>query len=321
MAIADDADLTIDPILERDGVTVARSPWGPDDEIGRLNLMSPETQSAILEQLDGRHVFDLSVDYFLGMPSWPHAGDPKYDIWMTHTPQGSVNDDLSGAGRHVHEKYSYCGDSFAMYSHCGTHIDTLTHLGYYGLFYNGWTPDKDLGSRVWTKGGANRYPPIIARGVLLDIAGLHGVDCLPDSYPVSPEDLEAAAREQKVELRRGDVVCVRMGRMSRWPNPDYADDQPGITVPAARHLLEDNGAMCIAGDTMSLEVLPSVEEDAFLPVHAYMFATAGAQIMEIVQMDELAAERMYEFAFVGFPLKIAGATGAPMRPVAVPLRG
>lgn len=79
--------------------------------------------------------------------------------------------------------------------------------------------------------------------------------------------------------------------------------------------------MCIAGDSIALEVLPSEEPDVFLPVHAYMFATAGAQIIEVVDMEELAAEKQYEFAFLGLPLKLRGATGAPMPSYAVPLRG
>lgn len=313
-------EFVFEALHESDGHKVSRSPWGEDDEIGRLNMITDESRRAILEHLDGRAVFDLSVDYFIGMPSWTAAGDPKFDAWMTHTPQGSVVDDLSGAGPEVHAHYSYCGDSFAMYSHCGTHIDTLTHMGYDGLFWNGWTPDRDLGSRVWAKGGANNYPPIIARAVMLDVAGLHGVETLPPSYGVSVEDIEAAAREQGVTHRPGDVVLVRTGRMARWPNPDYADDQPGMTVASARHLLEQHGAMCIGTDTMSLEVLPSLEADAFLPVHTYMLAAAGAQIMEIVPLDELAAEGIHEFAFVGFPLKLQGLTGAPIRPIAVPLR-
>ena len=84
-----------------------------------------------------------------------------------------------------------------MYTHCGTHVDTLNHLGFYGTFWNGWTPDKDLGSRVWNKGGPEKYPPIIARGVLLDIAGLHGVDCLPTSYAITPDDLKKAAEASR----------------------------------------------------------------------------------------------------------------------------
>jgi len=262
------------------------------------------------------------VEYFMGMPSWVAAGDPPYGIWMTHTPQGSVNDNLSGVGSTVHKKYSYCGDSIHLYTHCGTHIDTLNHLGFYGQFWNGWTADKDLGSRVWNKGGPENFPPVIARGVLLDIAGMKGTDCLPDSYAVTPKDLQAAARRQKVELRKKDVVLIRTGRMNAWPDfHGYLDNTPGISLASAKWLCEEVGAMCIAADTIGLEVLPSEEENVFLPVHAYMFATAGAQIIEVVNMEEIAAEKQYEFAFLGFPLKLRGATGAPMPAYAVPLRG
>jgi kynurenine formamidase len=315
-----DESLTYETVLERDGLRVSKSPWGPDDEIGRLNWITPESQRAILERLNGSKVFDLSVDYFTGMPSWTAAGDQKYDIRMTHTPQGSINDNLSGAGAAVHERFSYCGDSVSFYTHCGTHLDTLNHLGYFGCFWNGWTAEKHLGSRTWTVGGAEKYPTIIARGVLLDVAGLHGVDCLPDAYAVTPDDLRNAAREQGVELRRGDVVLIRFGRMKVWPDFDgYLQKPPGIGVPAARYLCEEAGAMCIGGDTISLEVLPSEEPEVFLPVHCYMFATAGAQIMEVVWMEELAAEKQYEFAFIGGALKLTGATGSPLRPIAVPL--
>jgi kynurenine formamidase len=313
--------VTYEAILERDGVKVSKSPWGADDEIGRLNWITPETNRAILEHLDGGHVFDLNVEYFIGMPSWVAAGDPPYGIWMTHTPQGSVNDNLSGVGSEVHEKYSYCGDSIHLYTHCGTHIDTLNHLGFYGKFWNGWTADEHLGSRIWNKGGLDKFPPVIARGVLLDVAGAHGVDSLPDSYAVTPKDLQDAAARQSVELRKKDVVLVRTGRMRAWPDfHGYLDGSPGISLASAKWLCEEAGAMCIAGDTIGLEVLPSEEANVFLPVHCYMFATAGAQIIEVVDMEEIAAEKQYEFAFLGFPMKLRGATGAPMPSYAVPLR-
>ena len=314
-------ELRPEALIDKDGLKVSKSPWGPDDEIGRLNWLGADGAGAILERLNGRKVFDLSVDYFLGMPSWSAAGDPKFDIWMTHTPQGSINDNLSGVGPEVHRKYSYCGDSMALYTHCGTHIDTLNHLGHHGMFWNGWTADKDLGSRIWTKGGTDNYPPIIARGVLLDVAGLHGVDCLPDGHAVQPQELKDTIKRQGVELRRGDVVLVRMGRMTKWPDYDgYLLNPPGIGLASAKWLCEEAGAMCIAGDTIGLEVIPFEEPDVFLPVHCYMFATAGAQIIEVVWMEEIAAERQYEFAFMGLPMKIRGATGAPMPSVAVPLR-
>ena len=316
-----DHELVPEPIIDKDGLKVSKSPWGPDDEIGRLNWITPETNRAILEHLSGAHVFDMNVEYFIGMPSWVAAGDPPYGIWMTHTPQGSVNDNLSGVGAEVHEKYSYCGDSIHLYTHCGTHVDTLNHLGHHGTFWNGWTADKDLGSRIWNKGGLDKYPPIIARGVLLDVAGMHGVDELEAGYGITPQDLKDTVAKQGVELRKGDVVLVRTGRMRQWPDFDgYLVKPPGINLPSAKWLCEEAGAMCIAGDSIGLEVMPWDEPDAFLPVHAYMFATAGAQIIEVVNMEEIAAEKQYEFAFLGFPLKLRGATGAPMPSYAVPLR-
>jgi kynurenine formamidase len=316
-----DHELVPEAIVDKDGLKVSKSPWGPDDEIGRLNWITPETNRAILEHLSGGHVFDLNVEYFIGMPSWVAAGDPPYGIWMTHTPDGSIHDNLSGVGAAVHERYSYCGDSIHLYTHCGTHVDTLNHLGHHGMFWNGWTADKDLGSRIWNKGGLDKYPPIIARAVLLDVAGMHGVDELEAGYGVTPQDLQDAVAKQGVEIRKGDVVLVRTGRMRAWPDFDgYLQKPPGINLPSAKWLCEEAGAMCIAGDSIGLEVMPWDEPDAFLPVHAYMFATAGAQIIEVVNMEEIAAEKQYEFAFLGFPMKLRGATGAPMPSYAVPLR-
>ena len=316
-----DHELVPEAIVDKDGLKVSKSPWGPDDEIGRLNWITPETNRAILEHLSGAHVFDMNVEYFIGMPSWVAAGDPPYGIWMTHTPDGSINDNLSGVGSAVHEKYSYCGDSIHLYTHCGTHVDTLNHLGHHGMFWNGWTADKDLGSRIWNKGGLDKYPPIIARGVLLDVAGMHGVDELEPAHGITPQELQDTVAKQGVELRKGDVVLVRTGRMRAWPDFDgYLQKPPGITLPSAKWLCEEAGAMCIAGDSIGLEVMPWDEPDAFLPVHAYMFATAGAQIIEVVNMEEIAAEKQYEFAFLGFPMKLRGATGAPMPSYAVPLR-
>lgn len=314
-------ELRPEALIDRDGVKVSKSPWGPDDEIGRLNWLTADSVKTILDRLDGRKVFDLNVDNFIGMPSWGAAGDPKFDIWMTHTPQGSVHDDLSGVGAKVHEKYSYCGDSISLYTHCGTHIDTLNHLGHWGCFWNGWTADTHLGSRHWMVGGTDKYPPIMARGVLLDVAGMHGVDSLDASHGISPAELQDCVKRQGVELRQADVVLVRTGRMQAWPDYDgYLLNPPGITLDSAKWLCEEAGAMCIAGDSIGLEVMPWTEEGAFLPVHAYMFATAGAQIIEVVNMEEIAAEQQYEFAFMGFPMRIRGATGAPMPSVAVPLK-
>ena len=150
--------------------------------------------------------------------------------------------------------------------------------------------------------------------MLLDVAGLHGVDCLPDGYAITPEG--PAGRlpsEQGVELRRRASCCVRTGRMTEWPDFDgYLINPPGIGLAAAKWLCEEAGAMCIAGDTIGARG-DALGRAGRLPAGArYMFATAGAQIIEVVDMEEIAAEKQYEFAFLGFPLKLRGATGAPM---------
>ncbi len=105
------------------------SPWGPADEIGRLNLITPESRASILSRVDGGAAYDLSVEYFIGMPSWQAAGDPRYQIWMTHTPQGTVVDDPMHVGEKKNNHVSYTGAAVSMYTHMGTHIDALNHFG------------------------------------------------------------------------------------------------------------------------------------------------------------------------------------------------
>src|SRR5215510_14163001 len=139
-----------------------QSPWGPADEIGRLNMMTETSQLAILKRIASGKVYDLSVEYYIGMPSWYLLGDPRYQIWMTHTPQGTVVDNPLGVSKAVNEKVSYSGDAISMYTHTGTHIDTLNHFGLHGKLWNEVDSHEALGVRGWTKSGADKYPPIIA---------------------------------------------------------------------------------------------------------------------------------------------------------------
>lgn len=274
------------------------SPWGPDDEIGRLNWMTPESQSAALTRAGGSRSFDLAVTYFMGMPSWVVLGDPKYDIWLTHTPQG--------------EGHAYAGTAISMYTHVGTHICSLNHLGRDGRFWNGWTAETHLGSRAWRVGGT--YPPIIARGVLLDVAGAKGVQCLPDSYAITADDLLEAGGS---ELEHGDVALVRTGRMTRWPDPEsFMARPPGLGMDGARWLAEDAEVMCIGVDAGG-EALPPKEPETFLPVHSYLLADAGVPIIENMWLEDLAASAVREFALLALPLKLSGSTGSPVRPIAL----
>jgi len=299
----------------------ATSPWGADDQIGRLNMMTEASRAAILARIDGGRVYDLGVEYHKDMPSWALLGDPTYQIWMTHTPRGTAVDDVLGLGRAMHEAVSYSGDAVLMYTHTGTHIDALSHFGLDGRIWNGFHADQHQGDVGWKKGGAEQLPPIVARGVMIDVAAYKGVDVLPDSYRILPADLQGALARQGLALEPGDAVFVRTGRMRHVDNPrKFMDNPPGIGLDAAKWLVEGQGAMLVGADNLSLEVFPVETPDNWVPVHTYLEAEQGVAIMEVVDLEALARDRVYEFAFIGASLKLRGASGAPMRPIALPVR-
>ena len=300
---------------------VGTSPWGPGDEIGRLNLITPESQAAILSRLAGGKNYDLSVEYFIGMPSWQAAGDPHYRMWMTHTPHGTVIDDPLNLGETMNEHVSYTGAAISMYTHMGTHIDALNHFGLDGRIWNGFSAAEHAGDRGWQVAGAENIPPIIARGVLIDIAAAKGVEMLAAGYRITRNDLIDALDKQNVDLQEGDVVLIRTGRMQLYNDAAaYMANPPGMGMAAARFLIEENGAMIVGADNLSFEAFPSELESDYVPLHTYLLAEQGAPILELVNLEALSADAVYEFAFIGGSLKLRGADAAPIRPIAIPLR-
>jgi kynurenine formamidase len=300
---------------------VGKSPWGPEDEIGRLNLMTTESQSSILSRVSGGTVYDLSVEYFIGMPSWQAAGDPHYRIWMTHTPHGTVTDDPLNVGMKMNEYVSYTGAAISMYTHMGTHIDALNHFGLNDEIWNRHSASEYLGDRGWKVAGAEKIPPIIARGVLIDVAAARDLEMLPDGYRVTRRDLIEALDKQDTALQEGDVVLIRTGRMKSYKDAEaYMANPPGMGMDAARFLIEKNGAMIVGADNLSFEAFPSEVEGNYVPLHTYLLAEQGAPIMELVYLEKLSRDKIYEFAFIGGSLKLRGSDAAPIRPIALPVR-
>lgn len=300
---------------------VGISPWGPKDEIGRLNLMTPQSQAAIMGRVSGGQAYDLAVEYFVGMPSWQAAGDPPYQMWMTHTPHGNVIADPMQVGEPMNEHVSYSGSAVSMYAHMGTHIDALNHFGLDGKIWNGFSAEQHLGDRGWNVTGAEKLPPIIARGVMIDVAAAKGVDQLADSYRITRSDLQQALAKQHVALEQGDVVLIRTGRMRDYENAQaYMANPPGLSLDAAKFLVEVSGAMVVGADNLSFETFPSEVEGNYLPLHTYLLAMQGAPIIELVNLEGLSRDRVYQFAFVGASLKLRGADAAPIRPIALPVR-
>lgn len=297
---------------------VSKSPWGPEDEIGMLNLLDEISAADIIKRATGK-VYDLATDYFIGMPHWQDFGDNAYSIWMSHTPNGSVVDDVVGVGDEQNHLVSYSGDSIQMYTHTGTHVDAFNHFGYNHQIWNGLREDKYLGSRHWTKAGVDKHPPIVTRGVLIDVAKANGVDVLPPGFAIGEGELREVLKKQGTEVRPGDVVLIRTGRMNLWPERDaFINDEPGINRAGAEFLAKQ-GAVMIGADNIALEVRPAEDPRNFHAVHTYLLAEAGVVIMEMAVLNELSDDEVYEFAFIGSCLKLRGATGSPMRPIAMPL--
>lgn len=307
-------------IIAQSKEEVGKSPWGPDDEIGTLNMMNESSQLSILSKISSGKAYDLSVEYFVGMPSFHSLGDPSYQYWLTHTPHGTVVDNPNNLGESMNKKVSYTGDAISMYTHMGTHIDALNHFGLNGKIWNGSTPEKYLGDKGWKKTGAETIPPIIARGVLIDIPAYKNATALEKNYRINSDDLKGALKKQNVSLKEGDVVVIRTGQAAYYENADkYLDNYPGINLDAVKWLVEEKKIMLLGADNLSFEAFPPEREDNWVPVHTYLLAEKGVMFIEQMYLEELAKDKVYEFAFISASLKLRGASAAPMRPLAFPI--
>jgi kynurenine formamidase len=168
-------------------------------------------------------------------------------------------------------------------------------------------------------------PPIITRGVMIDVAALRKVDALPSHYKITASDLEGALAQQKTTLRPGDTVLIRTGSLRYW-GENGADhkklaehDSAGIDLTAAKWLVEQKGAILIGSDTSGLEHLPGPKDKGgFLPVHRYLLVEQGVHIGEFHFLEQLAKEKVYEFCYVCMTNKIRGTTaGFALRPIAI----
>ncbi len=295
---------------------VAPSPYGPDDEIGVLNELTEANTLAVLQRVSSGRTYDLSVENFVGMPGLADLGmgDPPFHMWLTHTPRGMRVEQLSPAGGPP--DLALYDDAYTLSAHTGTHIDALNHLGRGEKIFNGYDAPTYLSDKGWTKAGADTVPPIITRGVLIDVAGEKGVALLPPSYEITIEDLQRVMKKQGVRLQKNDAVLIRTGRMTVWPDPKkFVHNDPGITRDSAAWLV-DNGAVIIGADNMGVEKFPMAKDS----VHVYLFAERGVCLLELLWLEDLARDQVYEFAFIAAPIKMRGATGSPIRPLALPFR-
>lgn len=291
------------------------SRWGAGDQIGAGNLLTPERRLAALRLVREGRICDLSHVIETGAPRIDPPQGP-YVITISATSRngvrrrralGAVND----AGTNL--------ERIEMTTHVGTHIDALGHCSIGDRLYNGFSADEVVGDRGLTHLGVEHIPPIVARGVLLDVAGLDGGAHLEKGRPVTADDLKRAAERAGVEIAEGDVVCIRTGwgRFFMRDNARYVAGEPGIDLGAAQWLTQQ-GVVAIGADNMAVEVMPAPDHPrSILPVHQHALVEAGVYLVENLALEEAAAQGLSTFCFLLLPVKFKGATGCPVRPVAM----
>lgn len=249
-------------------------------------------------------VYDLAQAYFIGMPHHPSHPPFLFSLSKKH-------------GDLVYEGgASSASESVALGGHVGTHIDALCHFSVNGRLFDA----SDAGSvQSYATGierlGVETIGPIFRRGVLLDVAGLTGREPLPEDFTIMPEHLEQAVRDHGVEVKAGDVVLLRTGWGMLFADAARFVNQvrgPGPALDAARWLSQ-RGIFAGGSDTIAFEKVPAPG----MPVHCHFLVERGIHIIECLDLEQLAADRIYEFLFVAAPLDIVGATGAPVRPLAI----
>lgn len=265
-------------------------------------------------------VFDLDPGRFPGMPMW--EGHPPFQVLTYRTARGiRVQADQEWLAQEVNpQKIALNSEVVIATCHSGCHIDSLSHFvcGDDEHWYGGVTSDESLGDFGPIAHDASTIKPIVARGLLVDVAQSLGRSHLDRSHPISREEFEQALDEQGCALRRGDVVLVRTGQMAAWPDRTEMAHTHGAGITrAVADLVVEAGVVAVGADTESCEVVPSIEPDNPHPVHQRLLIEAGVYIMENVFLEELSAARVYEFLFLALAPKITGATGAMLRPVAI----
>ena len=288
--------------------------WGSDDQLGAANLLTPERRLAALKSIGTGRTYDLSHAFGMGAPAMaPNQTPFLMSMWATARDairrarkMGFTNE----AGVNI--------ERIEMTAHVGTHIDALGHVSKGMQLYNGFACEDVTTGWGLEKLGIEHVPPIITRGVLLDVAALDGGPHLQAGRVVAPDDLARAAGTAGVSIEPGDVAMIRTGwgRYFDVDNAKYLSGSPGIDVPAAQWLTRQ-GVVAIGSDNMALEVLPNPDHAKRLPVHQHCLAEAGVHIIENLMLDELAADGIATFCLIVLPPKMRGATGAPVRPVAI----
>lgn len=256
----------------------------------------------------GTKVYDLSQPLEPTIPTSPNH--PSFRMGLIRRHGDHVRADGSSAANEL----------FTTGGHVGTHVDALAHVSLHDRLHGGASASEAQRGGRFSSHGIDAMEPLVRRGILLDVPATKGVECLEPAYGITADDCAVAARLAGVEPEPGDVVVVRSGWTRHWGDPytflGHERGAPGPDVSAGEWLAERRVA-CTGAETAAFEqILPGVGH-SLLPVHVLLLVEHGINIVEMLNLDALARDSVHEFVFVLAPLKIVGATGSPVRPLAI----
>jgi kynurenine formamidase len=282
------------------------SRWGAGDEKGAMNLMKPPVIQNAARLIKMGEVIELGHVLSNNMPM---SATRQYNV---HTKRTFMNPQSNQRGSNEELVTSEMGQ-------VGTQFDGFAHQTHRDLFYNCFKVDELATRTGFTKLGVDRIGAIFTRGVLIDVAALKGVDMMQGGYEITIADLEGALKRQGTRLQPGDAVIIHTGWGKLWgkENNRYQfGGHAGIGVAAALWLAKHDPIL-LGADNGTVEISPNPDKQISLPVHQIALVVHGIHLLENMKLDELAAKKVYEFAFILQPLKIQGATGSTVAPIAV----
>lgn len=281
------------------------SRWGADDERGAANLMTADVVLRAARLIQVGEVVEMGFELHHDMPFY---GDRIYNQQIKQSRSG-----LGSNNRTTNEEIVT-----TELGQVGTQIDGFGHQSIGASLYNCFQLNEVISRTEFSRLGMENSGGMFTRGVLLDVAGLYGVDMLGDRYEITADDLRNTLDRQKMTLSAGDAVIINTGYGRLWgvDNARYYRTQPGLGVEAAQWLVEQD-PMIVGSDSCCVEVNPNPVEGLSSPVHQILLVANGIYLIESLKLDELTEREIYEFAFIVEPLKLRGATGSAIAPIAV----
>jgi kynurenine formamidase len=281
------------------------SKWGAADERGSGNHMRPQAVLNAAKLIKTGEVIELGHVIEVGMPM---QSTRRFEMFTKRTGEYLGSNRRGSNEELVVSEIGQVGTQFDGFAH-QTHEDSL-----YNCFKLGEIATRD----GFKKLGIQNVGALMTRGVMIDIAGYKGVDMLDGGYEVTVADLEGALKKQNLTLQAGDAVIINTGWGKLWnkDNARYTKSHPGIGVKAGEWIIAKD-PMLMGADNTSVEVAPPADPLLSGPIHQMALVIYGVHLLEHLKLDELSAKGVHEFAFIMQPMKLKGATGSSVAPIAV----